>query len=327
MNETKVMALVTLELISFVFWFIIYIPFLLGEYSFFSVVLAPFSLVFPLILIYMVNFQRLVNAHIDFLEKIQGLSPLHVFFYLINAIILTYLIILPLIAPALLLFLIIDLPYRISQRFKRIGMLLFVITLLILLPFAYYVFIIIYAKLFSGILFSVFQTFLVLCPIVYNISICFAAAISIGSFTKLIYEGARVIDPTVVIPTMKIYVIEIVLGACFLLLMIIFPWSLSIISYLLVLYLIEFLIRKVKKLELKVGKRSVFLFSVILIFEFLRKVPILWSHFSHLIPHLVPETLMENLVAFFTKFESIFILITTIFFLFTFITCLMSVEK
>jgi len=206
-------------------------------------------------------------------------------------------------------------------------MLFFVLTLSFLLPFAYYVFVIVYAKLFSGILFSIFQTFLILCPIVYNISICIAAAISIGSFTKLIYEGAKVIDPTVVIPVTKIYVLEIVLGICFLLLMILFPWSLGIISYFLALYLIEYLIRKMKGLELKVGKRSVFLFSLILIFEFLRKVPMLWQHFSCIIPHLVPETLVENLVIFFTKFESIFILITTISFLFTFIACLISVKN
>ncbi|MGQ4891974.1 MAG: hypothetical protein ACP6IP_05740 [Candidatus Njordarchaeia archaeon] len=178
------------------------------------------------------------------------------FFYLINAIILYLLIVIPVLTPFLSLISLIYLAYLIV-KIPQSRKLRFLLTGLVVVSYGVLIF------LFLDVIFSVYFDFVLkfLLPytvnywfsnifLIYIASLMFAATASIGSFIQFIYEGAQQYDRSIEIPKTKIYGIQFLVFLASIAVFLVYGSTVRIfLSAILVLSFIEGLLRKLKGLS------------------------------------------------------------------------------
>jgi len=208
------------------------------------------------------------------------------FFYFINAMFLYFLLIIPFATPPMsITSLILLLYFAINSAGSRKKKAILSVLLIPLFVFTFIYFIeVIFAIYFHFILDVLVPTFISYWVFnlgaIYTISFIFAAASSVGSFIRFIYEGAMQYDTDIVIPNRKIFAFQVVLTGALLLGSFGFNMNLSLIFMILIsLSFVEWFLRKVKGLEREksafeevVGTVGWIIYIVFLLIEIVRNI-------------------------------------------------------
>lgn len=301
-------VVVSLEMLAVVAWAYVYIPLVFPLNLTLSLIFST-ALCLPILVLVGLNFSTHVRAHEIFLRRVSGLSPLYVFFYLINAFLALFLLVLPLSAPVLLLVMSLYAPYKLASRLGRAELPLFLCLAIPLVAIAMLVFVYVYSRLLAGLLVVLVILLLRLAPYVYALSVCLAAAVSVGSFIKFIYEGARVVDPSITIPQAEIVLLEICLSASFIAGVVLGYLPVQVVSMLLVLCVVEALLRWWRGLR-KPRTGSLAIAVTILTLEALRRIPEVVRALVSFAHVLVPRELAV-LARLLAMLDSVFMLVAT----------------
>lgn len=246
----------------------------------------PILLSLPWLIIYYVGMEKWALTFKLLDTLMNRVSYFQKFFYLINALFLYLIIIIPVLTPVLSIFSLLYLAY-IVVRGVGSRRLRYLLAILISIGYS----LLIYQ--FLDIILSVYFHFVLdsLIPftadywfnhllIIYVVSLAVASSSSLGSFIKFIYEGAQQVDSSVVIPIKKIYVVQFLYIALTLFPFFYFNYDVRmILTGFLLLSIVESLLRRLKgltgeqtELESWFGFVGWAIYIIFLMIEFLRNM-------------------------------------------------------
>lgn len=220
------------------------------------IVIFPAIMYLPWLLVILHNYETLVHGIKLFRHRIRILSMAHKAFYTILTLFVAFVIIIPSITPLVMIAVAFYFPYLVTMKIKLLyskrsitlifymvlSAITFTTILIILIPF-YTIFL---REAFKRSL-SLIRAYL---SLIFDISMCIGASAGIGSFIKLIYQGAREYDRSVIIPQKGINALELFLAVAFTLIYILLKESFLVVtSMFLFLSPITTMIKRIKGLN------------------------------------------------------------------------------
>ncbi len=217
-------------------------------------ILFPIIMYLPWLIVILYNYDTFIYGMQLFRYRIRMLSIVHKAFYAILSLFILFVIIIPLITPLIMIAIAFYLPYLIAVKLKSFVTRSFIVIsiyiilfltlllgiLLMLVPF--------YTIFLRDVLNHSLNVIEMYLSLIFGISICLGASAGVGSFIKLIYEGAREYDKSVNIPQKKINALEVILAMIFSATYIFRESFLAIASVLLMLSPIVTLIKRARGL-------------------------------------------------------------------------------